>query len=104
GGDREHATQLTAAKHTERGSRTDDLKGRARALRRRLGPGSLSWRTFSVCSARNARSFARRSGRELERIDTARRPALVAPGLPIASVPTGTPPGICTIDSSESSP
>ena len=29
---------------------------------------------------------------------------MVAPGLPIASVPTGTPPGIWTIESSESSP
>ncbi len=31
-------------------------------------------------------------------------PALVAPGLPIASVPTGTPPGIWTMESSESRP
>ena len=30
--------------------------------------------------------------------------ALIAPGLPIASVPTGMPPGICMIDSSESLP
>ncbi len=30
--------------------------------------------------------------------------ALIAPGLPIASVPTGIPPGICRIDSSESLP
>ncbi len=29
---------------------------------------------------------------------------MVAPALPMASVPTGTPPGICTIDSSESRP
>ena len=28
----------------------------------------------------------------------------MAPGLPIASVPTGTPPGICTMESSESIP
>ena len=33
---------------------------------------------------------------------TASRPALLA--LPIATVATGMPPGICTIDSSESSP
>jgi len=30
--------------------------------------------------------------------------AFRAPALPIAIVPTGTPPGICTIDSSESTP
>ena len=35
---------------------------------------------------------------------TASRAALIAPALPMASVATGTPPGICTIDSSESSP
>ena len=40
----------------------------------------------------------------MARIATASRPAFFAPGLPIASVATGTPPGICTIDSSESSP
>ena len=34
----------------------------------------------------------------------ARSAALVAPALPIASVPTGMPPGICTIESSESMP
>ncbi len=31
-------------------------------------------------------------------------PALAAPGLPMASVPTGTPLGICTMESSESMP
>ncbi len=35
---------------------------------------------------------------------TANSAAFVAPALPIAKVATGTPPGICTIDSSESSP
>ena len=30
--------------------------------------------------------------------------AFVAPALPIANVPTGIPPGICTVESSESSP
>ena len=34
----------------------------------------------------------------------ASRPAFVAPDLPIAVVATGMPPGICTIDSSESQP
>ena len=35
---------------------------------------------------------------------TASSPALAAPAAPIATVATGTPFGICTIDSSESSP
>src|SRR5436190_14323235 len=34
----------------------------------------------------------------------AKRAALIAPALPIAKVPTGTPPGICAIESSESRP
>ena len=34
----------------------------------------------------------------------ANKAALIAPALPIASVPTGTPPGICTIESKESIP
>src|SRR5438309_4288319 len=37
-------------------------------------------------------------------MDTASNAALIAPGLPMANVPTGTPPGICTMDRSESSP
>src|SRR5271165_7123263 len=37
-------------------------------------------------------------------ICAARIPALVAPGLPMATVATGIPAGICTIASSESSP
>jgi hypothetical protein len=48
--------------------------------------------------------LVRRSGRDVARIETASSPAFVAPGLPIAIVPTGTPPGIWTIDRSESSP
>jgi hypothetical protein len=30
--------------------------------------------------------------------------AFLAPAVPIAKVPTGIPPGICTIDSNESNP
>ena len=60
------------------------------------------WRT--PCSARKARSCSRNSGRPLARIETASNPALVAPALPMASVATGTPAGIWTIESSESSP
>src|SRR5229473_176669 len=34
----------------------------------------------------------------------ANRAALVAPGFPIAKVPTGIPAGICTVDNNESNP
>ena len=45
-----------------------------------------------------------RAGRVLARMATASSAALVAPALPMASVPTGTPAGICTMESSESTP
>src|SRR5437016_10198846 len=37
-------------------------------------------------------------------IAAASKAALIAPALPIASVPTGMPPGICAMESSESRP
>jgi hypothetical protein len=40
----------------------------------------------------------------LARIETASNAAFFAPAAPIASVPTGIPAGICTIESSESMP
>src|SRR5436853_559060 len=60
--------------------------------------------TACVCVSRNAVSAARTSGCLLPTIAAARRAAFIAPAFPIASVPTGTPAGICTIDSSESIP
>ena len=76
-----------------------------------VAPGS-TMRFTEACPAgpsrsgrrETARSCSRRSGRLSGENATASSPALVAPALPIASVPTGTPPGICTIDSSESRP
>ena len=65
---------------------------------------SVSASTSSVRAARQARSRSRSSGRLFETIDVASSAALIAPGSPMASVPTGTPFGICTIESSESSP
>ncbi len=38
------------------------------------------------------------------KMEAAKSAAFVAPAFPIASVPTGTPAGICTIESSESNP
>ena len=52
---------------------------------------STSPNTMFVCSSRYFLSFSRNSGREFPRIATASRAALIAPALPIASVPTGTP-------------
>ena len=61
-------------------------------------------RTASVCAWRNRASAWRTSGYLLPRIAAARSAALAAPDAPMASVPTGTPRGIWTIESSESSP
>ncbi len=47
---------------------------------------------------------SRSSASVVASIATASSPAFAAPAAPIASVPTGTPFGICTIDSSESIP
>src|SRR5436305_8232857 len=95
-GDGEHAAQLTAAQ---------DPDGRAGGDHpRRVGQGRVSSRTRRVCSATKSRSFSRSSGRVVASMRTASRAALAAPALPMASVPTGTPEGIWTIDSRESRP
>ena len=61
-------------------------------------------RTFAVCAARNARRRSRTSARSCATTAAASSAAFVAPALPIASVPTGMPAGICTIESRLSIP
>ena len=51
-----------------------------------------------------ALNFSRNPARLLARIDTASSAAFFAPDAPIASVATGIPAGICTMESSESRP
>ena len=92
----EHAAELAAAQHADRRAGRNRLRSGSRERRRA--------RPTSAISSRYACSFARSSGRDVARIATASRPALAAPAAPIATVATGTPFGICTIDSSESSP
>src|SRR6266513_6103854 len=60
--------------------------------------------TASVCFFRNTSSFLRTPSSETARMLTASSAAFFAPDAPIASVPTGTPPGICAMERSESSP
>src|SRR6516165_334256 len=55
---------------------------------------------LSLCSS----SFCASAASVAARISTAKMAALTAPCFPIAVQATGTPPGICTIDSSESTP
>src|SRR5687768_10967931 len=91
--DGEHAPQLAASEHSD-----------GRTWQDGRGQGSVSPNTLWVCSVRNWRSLSRSSGRWLARMATASKAALVAPAWPMASVPTGMPPGICTMDRSESMP
>src|SRR5688572_2718540 len=69
-----------------------------------LAAGSGRARTSAVCRSRNAASASRSGGCRAASIAVARRAALRAPASPIATVATGTPTGICTIESSESRP
>src|SRR5262249_29867496 len=88
-GERQHATELAPAEHA-------DLHPLF------LGSGFAS--TAAVCLARYAFTASRMCACLLPRISAASSAAFTAPERPIASVPTGMPAGICTIDSMESVP
>src|SRR5690606_12805194 len=93
GGHGQHSAELAAAENADR-----------RAWRNHAQAQAGRSATARVWAARNACSRPASSGSATARIAAASSPALVAPGSPIASVPTGIPAGICTIDSSESWP
>src|SRR5690606_28779147 len=97
GSDGKHAAKLSAAQHANCGTGEDCAHSPD-------STGSVALSTDSVCEARNCRNFSRNSGREFETIATASNAALRAPALPIASVATGTPPGIWTMERRESRP
>src|SRR5579871_3398801 len=87
----EHAAELAGA---------DDADGHERGGAR----GSGLPRTPAVWRSRNDSSAVAMAGWRLARIAAAQSAALVAPAGPMANVATGTPAGICTIESRESSP
>src|SRR6267378_797676 len=66
--------------------------------------GNFAASTLSLCFLRNASNFFRIASSEVARIAPARSAAFFAPASPIASVPTGIPPGICAVERSESRP
>ena len=99
-GHAEHAAELAAAQQAEPCAGRD--RGHCRRLRSRAARASRA-RSPSA-STRNAASLRARAGSVAAMSATAKRPALAAPASPIAKVATGMPLGICTIDSSESSP
>ena len=99
---REHPSELAAAEHAKSAARSDRV--RLAEAEAKTGSRQAFLTDFLGLLVAKGASFARRSGRELARMDTASSPALIAPARPIASVPTGTPPGAWTIDSNESRP
>src|SRR5712692_9306171 len=95
----EHVAELSAA---------EDADGHARLPFFFAGGGATEGsglaRTRPVCSVRNFREASRMAGYFAPRMAAARSAALTAPDLPMASVPTGTPLGICAMERSESRP
>src|SRR5690606_20982155 len=85
---RQHAGQLPAP---------EDADG---AHRRGSSPAA----TVSVCCRRNPSNACAMPSSEAASMAAANSAALAAPAAPIANVATGTPAGICTIDSRESLP
>ena len=61
-------------------------------------------RTLASCAARKSSSLAIIPGSPSASSATANSAALPAPASPMAKVATGTPRGICTMESKESSP
>src|ERR1700733_2921812 len=90
-GQREHAPQL---------ARSDDTD--AQQSQEARGSGLAS--TALVCAWRKASRAVRTSACSLASIAAANSAAFFAPAAPIAKVATGTPLGICAIESNESMP
>ena len=100
-GHAEHAAELAAAEQAEPSAGRNRSPSRSRV---RWPAARASRVRVAVCLARNAASLRATTGSVPAMIATANSPALAAPASPIANVATGMPFGICTIDSSESSP
>ena len=89
--ERQHAAKLAAAQDTDRGLRVQNGSVHAQE-----SFGSSA--TEAVCRARHASSRSLSAGSLNANTLAASSAALMAPACPIASVPTGTPGGICTIE------
>ena len=94
GGDGEHAAELSAAEDADGGAGEDWVPPRV----------SCPSRTLAVCFSRKGAEFFAQVGPGVGEDRDGERAALVAPALPMASVPTGTPAGIWTMESRESMP
>ena len=67
-------------------------------------PPACASATASDCAFRHASTACATAGSDRPTIEPANNPALIAPARPTASVPTGIPPGIWTIESELSQP
>src|SRR5690606_11820232 len=103
-GGAQRQAELAAADDADGGPGEERLRGPPTHQGSNVGVGSVAAAAASVCSRLKARRRARSSGRVSARTAAASKPAFAAPASPIASVPTGTPRGIWTIDRSESRP
>src|SRR5882762_5415098 len=95
----EHVAELSAAEDADGHARLPFFFAGGRAAE-----GSGLARTRPVCSERNLRKASRMARCFAPRMEAARSAALTAPDLPMASVPTGMPAGICAMERSESRP
>ncbi len=93
GGKRQHASQLSAAEDADGGVGPE----RPRTRHGHASSFGLS-ATASVCCLRHASSRVASAASESANTLAASSAALIAPDFPMASVPTGTPGGICTME------
>src|SRR5262245_33225662 len=92
GGEGQHTAKLAAAQYA------DDGIGRQRLFQPYQAPSFGRSATAAVCLARQSLSRLASAWSLRARMLAARRAALMAPGLPMASVPTGMPGGIWTME------
>ena len=92
-GERQHAPELAAAENADGGAGLEQAISLWVSWPRPWSAARARRRAASAILASDSASTAAASSA-----------ALIAPGLPIASVPTGTPGGICMIEKSESLP
>src|SRR5581483_4178883 len=98
-GERQHAAQLSAAKNADGASRRH---GSGKLLGVAHCEGASA--TESVCVLRHCARRCASASSDSAKTAAVCRAAFFAPASPMAKVATGTPPGICTMESKLSMP
>src|SRR3954466_2301639 len=107
---RRHPAKLAAAEHADSaagGDGADGIAAHRLISTEAISTGAISTGAFATAAVwreRHSSSAPARTGSFSASTAAASSAALMAPGLPMASVPTGMPPGIWTIDSRLSIP